>query len=454
MCAAAADQQIRTARSPGTIEAQKLAISTPAEGEAAAATTKEEAAVAVAQEEAPVEGEATTATTEGKPPPAEEKPPTTAAVEEPATAAATPVDALQTAGLTDTAAMIAAEFSTGALQAAELVDTAAMMAAERIPAALQTANLTDTVVVMTTEFPTVVSQPMDHDLGRRSGSTQAVSKLRQTKYGHRGDAHNGEESHPGAKRTSNTDEPDADASWACSKCTLRNNEFLRSCEMCAWFKRLRRTETGVSAAAPAAALAKVHLSPVLPDIKPLVGSSPTGMSAAPAEVKEICLPAPAQTNVGFSVEETNGSIRVSLLEDQEVTEFNLKRHKLLGDNLSPPGLYIIDVPSDGSCQFTALELGLATLVEDPPASDQGVRDQIVDYLLANRELLEKGQQTSFQYSDSVFKEAVLSAYDDTYTYDMYCALVRNPVGVKASGEGGDALTRCCNESLIGQCAGT
>ena len=57
------------------------------------------------------------------------------------------------------------------------------------------------------------------------------------------------------------------------------------------------------------------------------------------------------------MEETNESIRVSLLEDQEMTEFNLKRHKLLGDKLSPLDLYIIDVPSDGSCQFAALETG-------------------------------------------------------------------------------------------------
>ena len=200
--------------------------------------------------------------------------------------------------------------------------------------------------------------------------------------------------------------------------------------MCGWFKRPRRTETGISHAAPVAPLAEVHLLPVLPDSKPLVGSSPTGMSATPAEVKEICLPAPAGTIAGVSVEETNESIHVlvSLLEDQEMTEFNLKCHKLLGDNLSPLGLYIIDMLSGGSCQFAALELGLATLVKYPPAGDQGARDQIVDCLLANRELLEEGQQASFQYNDSVFKEAILSTYDDTYTYDMYCALMRNQEG--------------------------
>ena len=52
---------------------------------------------------------------------------------------------------------------------------------------------------------------------------------------------------------------------------------------------------------------------------------------------------------------------------------------MLGDELRPQNLYIIDVPSDGNCQFAALRLGLVTLVEDPPDDDQqGVRDKIVD----------------------------------------------------------------------------
>ena len=63
-----------------------------------------------------------------------------------------------------------------------------------------------------------------------------------------------------------------------------------------------------------------------------------------------------------------------------------------------------------------------------------MRDKIVDYLLANRELLEDGQQASFHYGDSNFKEALSSAYDDIYTYDMYCALMRNPDGVKTNCE--------------------
>ena len=143
--------------------------------------------------------------------------------------------------------------------------------------------------------------------------TQAISKLRQTKHGHRTDARIGEASRPGQKRKSNTDEPDVDvdASWVCSKCTTWNNEFLKYCEICGGVKRPRRTETGVSAAAqirtppkaPArvvtlvASLAKVHLSPILPDTKPLVDGSPTGVSATPAGVMDIYLPAKVKRNL-------------------------------------------------------------------------------------------------------------------------------------------------------------
>ena len=55
-------------------------------------------------------------------------------------------------------------------------------------------------------------------------------------------------------------------------------------------------------------------------------------------------------------------------------------------------------------------------------------------------MLEDGQQASFLYGDSDFKEAVSSAYGNIYTYDMYCALMRNPEGVKANCELGDGLT--------------
>ena len=91
-------------------------------------------------------------------------------------------------------------------------------------------------------------QPMDPDLGVRSDSTQAASKLRQTEYGHRGDAHIGEASHPGPKRMSHTDAPDVDAVWACGMCTSWNHEYLKSCETCGSVKRPRCTTTGVSAA--------------------------------------------------------------------------------------------------------------------------------------------------------------------------------------------------------------
>ena len=45
----------------------------------------------------------------------------------------------------------------------------------------------------------------------------------------------------------------------------------------------------------------------------------------------------------------------------------------------------------------------------------------------------------FENEDEVFKEAVLSAYDD-YSYDTYCDLMLNRSVVKANCEWGDALT--------------
>jgi hypothetical protein len=164
------------------------------------------------------------------------------------------------------------------------------------------------------------------------------------------------------------------------------------------------------------------------------------MDAAPAEMEEICLPAPGGTDAGFSVEELNDSMHVSLLEEQEVARFHMKRHKLLGNELHPLNQYIFDVPGDGSCQFAGIRLGLEELMENPPADDQEVRNVIVDYLLENRESLEDGQQISFLHGDSDFREAVFSAYDGIYTFDMYCAGLRNPVGVKANCEWGDGLT--------------
>ena len=125
------------------------------------------------------------------------------------------------------------------------------------------------------------------------------------------------------------------------------------------------------------------------------------------------------------------------MEDQKITEFKLKRHKLLGVELEPLGLYIIDVLSDGSCQFAALITGLETLVEDPSSSIQGLRDQLVNYLLGNRVSLEEGQQIGFLHGDPDFKKDVLSAYGKAYNFDLYCNLMRNPIGVRANCEWGD-----------------
>ena len=97
-------------------------------------------------------------------------------------------------------------------------------------------------------------------------------------------------------------------------------------------------------------------------------------------------------------------------------------------------------------------IGLATLVEHPPSSNQELRDQFVDYLLVNRALLEEGQQLGFQHGDPAFKKDVLSAYGNTYTFDLYCDLMRNPVGVQVNCEWGDALTlsAACNGHLFSQ----
>ena len=86
------------------------------------------------------------------------------------------------------------------------------------------------------------------------------------------------------------------------------------------------------------------------------------MGAAPAEMEEICLPAPAETDAGFSVEELNDSVHISLLEDREAARFHMERHKLLSDELHPQNRYIFDVPGDGSCQFAGPGLGLVELV--------------------------------------------------------------------------------------------
>ena len=75
-----------------------------------------------------------------------------------------------------------------------------------------------------------------------------ISNFRQARYGHRGDAHIGEASHPGPKRMAHTDAPDINKGWTYSKCTSWNHEDMKSCEACGSVKRPRRTKTGVSAA--------------------------------------------------------------------------------------------------------------------------------------------------------------------------------------------------------------
>ena len=79
--------------------------------------------------------------------------------------------------------------------------------------------------------------------------------------------------------------------------------------------------------------------------------------------------APAEAVAGFSIEETDDTMRISLLEDQKINVFRLRRHKLLSDALAPLGRYVIDVPSDGSWKFSALLAGLTPLIEHLPSDD-------------------------------------------------------------------------------------
>ena len=167
---------------------------------------------------------------------------------------------------------------------------------------------------------------------------EAASKLRQTKYGYRGDAHIGEASHPGPKNISLTDDkPDVEAGWWGNGCAARNHELLKSCEMCGRVKKPRRTETGVGDAArthkqiqnadnlfeaiaasctqfeqdygePVPAPPKQQLSIGMPELEPVITpvAPPANVSAgaAPAEMEEICLSVPAEKDLlftGFSV---------------------------------------------------------------------------------------------------------------------------------------------------------
>ena len=118
-------------------------------------------------------------------------------------------------------------------------------------------------------------------------------------------------------------------------------------------------------------------------------------------------PASAESVTGFSIEETEDAIRVLLTESQRMSEFKLGRHKLLGDEIASQGLYIVDVPSDGNCQFATLVIGLTTLLENPPSDNHGLRSLIVKHLLTNKESLEMGQQLAFVHGDATFREGVL-----------------------------------------------
>ena len=249
---------------------------------------------------------------------------------------------------------------------------------DRLEPAVDTGLLT----VDTLEVPHAQSQLLSADIntGFNLHNCNCNSNLRQARCGHRGDAHIGEASHPGPKRASNTDGPDTDVS-------------------------------------------------------------------GPRRVKTRASVAPVEAVASFSVKETNDAMRVSLLEDQKITEFSLKRHKLLGNKLDPLDVHTISVPSDGNCQFAALELGLVTLVEHAAALELGLANwppgsERPNFRLpaGEQRVAREGHRLSFQYGDAVFRGATLPAYDDTHTYELYCALMRNPEGVKANCEWIDALT--------------
>ena len=112
------------------------------------------------------------------------------------------------------------------------------------------------------------------------------------------------------------------------------------------------------------------------------------------------------------MKETDDAMRVSLLEDQKINEFKLRRHKLLSDELVLLGRYNINVPSNGCCQFAALAMTLAPLVKHPRSNDKELREQIVNYLLANKESLEEEQQLVFRNGDAAFKKDLEAAYGD------------------------------------------
>ena len=266
------------------------------------------------------------------------------------------------------------------------------------------------------------------------------SNLRQTRYGHRGDAHIGGACHPGPKRTSHTEVQDVSKRWACSICTSWNHEDMKSCEICSCVKRPRRNETGMSATrqtriaptstqAPAVGQLAPPEPPKLPKTTPNINRPGAKMSRH-SRAKTEASAASAEAVADLSIEETDDAMRMSLLEDQKITDFKLRRHKLLSDALAPQGRHTIDVSSDGSCQSAALLVELTPLIEHPPPDDQKLREWIVTYiyLLANKESLQEGQQLGFQHGDPAHRKGVDATYGDTYIFDKYCTLMRNLVG--------------------------
>ena len=150
-------------------------------------------------------------------------------------------------------------------------------------------------------------------------------------------------------------------------------------------------------------------------------------------------PASAKLDAGFSSAEMKEAMRSSLHKARQAAEKQRERYQLLGDKLLLIGLYIIDVAGDGSCQFEALRVELNRLNKNPPSTAQDVRVRIVQYMVKHKDCFEEGQQMAFDHGDEMFKEAVLSEYDD-YSYDRYCELMLNPPVVKANCEWGDVFT--------------
>ena len=175
------------------------------------------------------------------------------------------------------------------------------------------------------------------------------------------------------------------------------------------------------------------------DIQAMADNTPVTEVAAPAEMDATYPPASAELDAGFSSAEMKEAMRSSLHKARQVAKKQKERYQLLGDKLLLIGLYITDVAGDGSCQFEALRVELNRLNKNPPSTAQDVRVRIVQYMVKHKDCFEEGQQMAFDHGDEMFKEAVLSEYDD-YSYDRYCELMLNPPVVKANCEWGDVFT--------------